>query len=96
MVELPLDLPPGPRGGAVLDARGRLVGLVLPAGAGPLTAPGRGRPGDVVALTSILEGLLPASGEAPGPDAGRALARIPVGEIYERALPAVVVVLGPG
>jgi hypothetical protein len=93
MVELSLDLPPGPRGGAVLDARGRLVGLVLAAGS--RLAADRASAGDLVALASVLQPLLPANGDAPDAAAGGAPPRIAVGEAYERALLAVVVVLGP-
>jgi hypothetical protein len=91
MFELSMDLPPGPRGGAVLDLGGRLVGLAIPAAAGRPGA--RIGPPERLVTGPVLEPLLPASGGRRGQVAGGAPPRLPLGEIYERALLAVVAVL---
>jgi hypothetical protein len=78
---LGIDLPAGPRGGPVLDASGRLVGLSLPAPGGDRLVP--------------LSRLMPALGVRPTPGSLQSLPRaaLPVDQVYEIALLASVQVL---
>jgi hypothetical protein len=80
---LGIDLSAGPRGGPVLDAAGRLVGLSLPGSGGDRLVP--------------LSRLRPALGDAltggGGPQASRS--PLPLEQVYETALLASVQVLVP-
>jgi len=91
MAELSIDLPPGPRGGAVLDRGGRLVGLVLPTAGRPGTA-GRSALPAHAALAPALQSLLSKGGGAPVQENGPS-PRMPLGEVYEKALSSVVTVM---
>jgi tetratricopeptide (TPR) repeat protein len=80
---LGLDLPPGPRGGPVLDEAGRLAGIALP---------GAGR--DRLLATSLLRERF---ADWPAEPSAGAAARIAPDEAYERGLRLalqVIVVLG--
>jgi hypothetical protein len=87
---LGIDMPPGPRGGPVFDAAGRLIGMAV-------SATGEGT--DLLIPVSVLRrelgAWLPAVGEAELPQ--QAAPAVALDEIYERALPvALQVLVDPG
>jgi hypothetical protein len=88
---LGIDMPPGPRGGPVFDAAGRLIGMAAAAtgeAGSDLLIP-------VSALRRELGAWLPAGGEALQPQ--QAAPAVALDEIYERALPvALQVLVDPG
>jgi hypothetical protein len=83
---LGIDMPPGPRGGPVFDAAGRLIGMAV-------SATGEGT--DLLIPVSVLRrelgAWLPAAGEAELPQ--QAAPAVALDEIYERALPVALQVL---
>lgn len=73
---LGIEIPPGLRGGPVLDAAGRLAGIALPHADGA----------DRVLMASLMRPDLGALFDAPTNVAHGPAQRAPVGEVYERAL----------
>jgi hypothetical protein len=81
---LGIEVPPGPRGGPVFDAAGRLVGIAITDGAGV----------NRIVFASRVGALIGAP-DADAPAVAPAQ-RMPLDEIYERALTATVqVILAP-
>jgi hypothetical protein len=78
---LGIDVPAGPRGGPVFDAAGRLVGIAITDSAGDNRTVFASRLGPLIYAGEIEA---PVSGQSP---------RMPVDEIYERALIAAVQVI---
>jgi len=80
---LGIDVVPGPRGGPVFDAQGRLAGLAVPG------ADGRDR---LVAIDAVLR--MVALTPAPGTEVPAAVARMPLDELYEQGLRVSLQMLG--
>ena len=77
---LGIDMPPGPRGGPVFDAGGRLIGMALAGSQAPLLLTARVLRRELIRITATV----PASLGAPPP--ADLQSRKPVDAIYETAL----------
>ena len=77
---LGIDMPPGPRGGPVFDAGGRVIGMALAGSQAPLLVTTRVLRRELARITPTV----PASLGAPPPADGQS--RKPVDAIYETAL----------
>jgi hypothetical protein len=86
--KLGIELPPGPHGGPVFDAAGRLAGIALP------SASGQG----VMLPASVLRAAMPAPAQGPEPSSASAASasrapHVASDEVYERALRVAVQVI---
>lgn len=79
---LGIDMPPGPRGGPVFDAGGRLIGLALAGPQAPLLVSARVLRRELARVAPAL----PASLGPPAPPPADLQSRKPVDAIYETAL----------
>jgi hypothetical protein len=79
--KLGIELPPGPHGGPVFDAAGRLAGIALPSASGQ----GVMLPASMLRAAMVTAAQVPEPGSASAASAAPA-PRVPSDEVYERAL----------